>query len=109
MGFCVYRLVKVKLINTWVTKVKKVVELCTQACSCIDLMLYATLGAPYWFFPLVRQKAFEGFLLLLVVYFFGNPIWFFFGKYYKCVLLLGHKGQPQHAWLIGVTKAFHGN
>ena len=49
----------------------------TQACSCIVLMFYATLGGPYWFIPLVRQKVFEGIFLLLVAYWFGLQAWFF--------------------------------
>ena len=58
MQFYVYRLVKVKVTNSWVTKFKKVVKHCTQAFSCRILMLYAALGGPSWFLPLVRQKAF---------------------------------------------------
>ena len=75
--FYAYRLVKVKVTNIWVTKLIEIVKQSTQACSCIVLMFYATLGCPSWFLPLVRQKAFEGFLFLLVIYFFGNPAWFF--------------------------------
>ena len=73
VGFYVCRLVKLKVTNTRVKKFKKVVKHCIQACSCIVLMFYATLGGPSWLLPLVKQKDFEGFLLLLVVYFFGNP------------------------------------
>ena len=64
------RLVKVKVTNTRVTKFKKVVKHCTQVCFCTVLIFYSTLGGPSWCLPLVSQKAFEGFLLLLVIYFF---------------------------------------
>ena len=52
--FYVYRLVKVKVINTRVIKFKKVVNHCSQACSCIVLMFYTALGGPSWILPLVR-------------------------------------------------------
>ena len=67
MRFYVYRLIKVKVTNYWVTELKKFVKHCTQACSCIVLMFYAALGGPSWFLPLVRQKASKEFLILLVV------------------------------------------
>ena len=56
---------KIKVTNTRLQSLK-VVKQSTQACFCIALMFYATLGGPSWFLPLVRQKAFEGFLFLLV-------------------------------------------
>ena len=71
MGFYVYILVKLKAVNTQVTKVKKVVKCHTQACSCIVLKFCATSGSPSWFLLLVIQKALEGFLYLLVIYYFG--------------------------------------
>ena len=45
-GFYVYRLVKAKVTNTWVTKFTKVEKHCTQASSSIILMFYAVLGGP---------------------------------------------------------------
>ena len=76
IDLCLYRCI---LACIWSyptsTKLKKVVKHCTQAFFCMVLMFYAILRGPSWFFPLVRYKAFEGFLLLLVVYFFGNPAW----------------------------------
>ena len=75
--FYIYRLVKVKVTDTQITKFKRVMKHCIQACSCIVLMFYATLGGPSWFLPLVKQKHFKAFLLILVVYFFRNPAWLF--------------------------------
>ena len=65
------------MTNTQAKKLKKVLKHCNPACSCIVLVFYATSGSPSYFLPLVRQKAFKGFLLLLVVYFFENTAWFF--------------------------------
>ena len=62
-----------KVTNTWVPSFGKVVKYLTQACSWIVLMFYASFRGPSWFFTLVKQKYFEGFLLLLVVYNFGLP------------------------------------
>ena len=68
--FYVYILFQSKVINTRVTKFMTVVYHNTQACFCIVLMFNATLGGPSWFIPWVRQKTFEGFFLLLVLYHF---------------------------------------
>ena len=108
-GFYVCRLVKVKVKNAWVTKFKKVVKHCTQACflHCFDVL--CCLGGPLLVSPLVKQKAFEGFLLSVGCFLLWKTSLGFFGKCYECVLLLGHKGQPQHAWLRGVTQALHGS
>ena len=65
----IYILVEVKVTNTRVTKFREVVKYCTNACSCIVLTFYTTLGAPSLFLPLVKQKGFEGFLVLLIFYF----------------------------------------
>ena len=73
VGFYLYILDKAKVINTRVAKPRKVVEHYTQACSCIIFMHYATLGGPSWFLPLVRQKAFEGFLFLFLFILDNKP------------------------------------
>ena len=62
-GFYIYRLVNVKVIKTRVTKFKKVVKHCSQACSCIVLIFYTALGAslgssPYWDRRLLRCFSF---------------------------------------------------
>ena len=59
IGFYVYKLVKVRVINTRLTKFKKILKHCTQACSCIVLVFYAALGGPSWFLPLGKTENFR--------------------------------------------------
>ena len=67
VGYYVYILVKTKVIRTWLTKFITFVYHPTQFCLCVLVIFSAALDSPPWFPPLVIQKAFEGFLLLLII------------------------------------------
>ena len=62
VAFYVCKLIKAKIINTQVIKLKKVVKHYSQACYCIVLMFYTALGSFFLVSPLVEaEKLLRGF------------------------------------------------